>query len=390
MTSVSTTSVPGFMYQKHDSVVEIRHHAVFSESQTRIAALLRKLTEVQQLDDNGKVLQAACEELLGLRVPGDGHPPFTLQSYVQEETSRLIEAKLPRYLLYRYRYETYPQRRILDDFPPCLQIEPASICNYRCTFCYQIDVEFTRKTSGHMGVMPIELFKELVDQAFGRCEAVTLASRGEPLICPQFDEMVRYAAGKFLAMKINTNAWFLDEAKSHAILESDCNTVVFSADAASEPAYSQFRVGGSLERIVANIRRFREIREKHYPGSRTITRVSGVRVPGTPKLDQMEAFWEDVVDQVAFVRYNPWENTYQSPVNDITTPCSELWRRMFIWWDGIANPCDVDYKSTLSIGNIASHRLDELWRSEAYMRLREKHIAMQRARCSPCNRCTVV
>ena len=46
-------------------------------------------------------------------------------------------------------------------------------------------------------------------------------------------------------------------------------------------------------------------------------------------------------------------------VNEIATACSDLWRRMFIWWDGIVNPCDVDYKSTLAVGKATERRLSE-------------------------------
>lgn len=168
------------------------------------------------------------------------------------------------------------------------------------------------------------------------------------------------------------------------------NTLVFSADAASEPAYSQFRVGGKLERVLENVRRFHTIRARHYPRSRIITRVSGVKMPGTPGLDEMETVWGDLVDQVAFVRYNPWENTYERPVNDIPTPCSDLWRRMFVWWDGTVNPCDVDYKSTLAVGNVHRDRLSDVWTGEKYAALRAAHLARQRNAVSPCNRCTVI
>jgi radical SAM protein with 4Fe4S-binding SPASM domain len=165
---------------------------------------------------------------------------------------------------------------------------------------------------------------------------------------------------------------------------------VFSVDAASEPAYSRLRVGGTLERGHANIERFHAIRRTRYPHSRTITRVSGVKVPGTPGIEEMEGFWGDVVDQVAFVTYNPWENTYERPLNDLTTPCSDLWRRMFVWWDGTVNPCDVDYKSTLAVGNVREQSLGDLWRSARYETLRSHHLAQRRSHCSPCNRCTVI
>jgi len=377
-------------YKKQDSFSGMRHHGPVLDVLARIRAVYDGLLDSGMEISQAMLVREACEELLGLApVHGDG-PPFSLQTYVIEEINRLPDVALPRYLFYRYRYETYPQRKILDDFPPCLQIEPTSICNYRCVFCYQVDEDFTKKSGGHMGMMGLDSFKQLIDEATGKCEAITLASRGEPLICQKIEEMLAYATGKFLALKMNTNAWFLDEAKCHAILQSDLNTLVFSADAASEPAYSQFRVGGSLERVLKNVKQFRDIQVKHYPQSRTITRVSGVQVPGTPNLDQMEKFWGELVDQVAFVKYNPWENTYEQPVNEITTACSDLWRRMFIWWDGLVNPCDVDYKSTMAVGRTTEQGIGNLWKSDGYSRLREQHLRKQRAHCSPCNRCTVI
>jgi radical SAM protein with 4Fe4S-binding SPASM domain len=377
-------------YKKYQSFTEIRHRKPLQDVLPRIRSVRNALAGSGISAVSQSLVATACDEILGTAPTPAGHPAFTLNTQVIEEIDKLTDSELPRYLLYRYRYEVFPERKLLDHFPPLLQIEPASICNYRCVFCYQTDTVFTKRSEGHMGMMSLDLFKRLIDQTQGRCEAVTLASRGEPLINPHINDMLEYAAGKFLAMKMNTNAWYLDETKCHAILQSGLNTLVFSADAASEPQYSQFRVGGTLERILKNITLFREIRMKHYPNARLLTRVSGVQVPGTPNLDQMENFWGELVDQVAFVNYNPWENTYEQPVNTIETACSDLWRRMFVWWDGRVNPCDVDYKSTLSVGTAANTELGDLWRSDAYTKLREKHLDRQRSRCFPCQRCTVI
>lgn len=378
------------VYSKHDSFVEMAHTGQPAEVRGRLVRLLADLEA--RVPDPGRraVVGAACAEALDETPVAPGETRFRLQSYVLDEIARLADEDLPRYLHYRYRYEMYPEQKRLDDFPPLLQIEPASICNYRCVFCYQTDGTFTDRVGGQMGLMTGDVFKRVVDQAEGRCEALSLASRGEPLINKCIDEMLAYLRGKFLAVKINTNAWYLDEAKCHALLQADINTLVFSADAASEPSYSQFRVNGRLDRVVENISRFAEIRAKQYPKARVITRVAGVKVPGTPGLDEMERAWGSLVDQVAFVSYNPWENTYARPVNDLTTPCSDLWRRMFVWWDGTANLCDVDYKSTLAVGCVQDASLAALWQSEGYMRLRQAHQDGRRGDCSPCQRCTVI
>lgn len=374
------------VFDKANSLVAIRQRdRAYEQAHERIARLNAQLPGAD--DYRTTILRRACSDLLA--EPTDS-PHFALRDHVIEELRRHRDDELPRYMFYRYRYDMFPVLQQLDDFPPCLQIEPTSICNYRCVFCYQTDEAFTKPKNGHLGMMSLDLFKRVVDQAEGACEAITLASRGEPLMCPDFDPMLAYTAGKFLALKINTNAWYLDERKAHAILQADVNTLVFSADAAAEPLYSKLRVRGQLDRVVANIELFNRIRARDYPGARLITRVSGVRFCNEQSVDDMEGFWGGMVDQVAFVDYNPWENTYERPVNEIRTACSDLWRRMFVWWDGTVNPCDVDYKSTLAVGRTPERTLAELWRSGLYASLRERHSTGRRGEVSPCSRCTVI
>jgi MoaA/NifB/PqqE/SkfB family radical SAM enzyme len=373
---------PG-VYRKHDSFVAIRRRPAGPDD--LVLARVERLVR----EGDASALGPEARPLLP-RIRAELGGAFKLGTYEIEELRRIPDAQVLRYLAYRYRYDVFPARRELDRFPPCLQVEPTSICNYRCVFCYQTDAELTRKANGHMGSMPLELFREIVDQAEGRCEAITLASRGDPLICKDLKAMLAYCRGKFLGLKVNTNAWFLDEAMSHAILEAGVSTLVFSADAAAEPLYSQLRVGGSLDRVLANVRLFHEVRERHYPASTTITRVSGVKMREEQDLDAMEAFWGALVDQVAFVTYNPWENTYERPPSGVETPCSDLWRRMFVWWDGRVNPCDVDYRSTLSVANARGAKLEAIWRGEGYERLRAAHVEKRRGATFPCNRCTVV
>ncbi|MBI4596973.1 MAG: radical SAM protein [Candidatus Omnitrophica bacterium] len=377
------------VYTKANSFADIRVRTTPEDMLKRIQQIPLRLEATAMSEAAKAVVRQACQELLE---PAEAAGPalFRLHPYIVDEIGRLSDEELPRYVHYRYRYECYPQRKILDEFPPCLQVEPTSMCNYRCAFCYQTDAAFTQARAGHMGRMPLELFTQIVDQAVGCCEAVTLASRGEPSLCRELPAMLDYARGKFLALKLNTNASRLDERLCHAILSADVRVVVFSVDAASEPAYRQLRVGGTLAPVVANIRRFREIQQRHYPKARTISRISGVRVDAASSMSEMEAFWGGVVDQVAFVTYNPWENTYERPLNEVATPCSDLWRRMFVWWDGTVNPCDVDYRSTLAVGKVQEHRLSELWGGASYAALRTAHLQQARRGVAPCNRCTVV
>jgi len=379
-------------YRKHNSFIAFRQQDTGAES-----AILQRIAACCAREELTAALSAAHRDVLSravgdLTAPGNGSegPVFRLSPNVAHEIDTLPDEALPRYLVHRYRYEIFPDRHIVDAYPPYLQIEPTSMCNYRCVFCYETDRTFTRKSNGHMGFMPLDTFRRAIDQAEGNIEFISLASRGEPLLCPDIEPMLAYTCGKFLNLKMNTNASLLDEKKAHAILQSGIKTLVFSADAAEEPLYSQLRVNGHLDQVLANIERFRSIKETQYPDSNIVTRVSGVKFSDAQKIDSMETLWGGLVDQVVFVAYNPWENTYKRAPSEVAAPCTDLWRRMFVWWDGKINPCDVDYKSTLSVGNLANANLSEQWNSAAYTKLREAHLTQARGSVEPCRRCTVV
>lgn len=315
---------------------------------------------------------------------------FIITQFIAEEMNLLEDEQLDSFLYHRYRYDVFPKNNELDRFPPYLQIEPTSMCNYRCVFCYQTDNHFTNKKNGYMGNMSLDTYKRIVDQIEGEVEFLSLASRGEPTICKDFVPMLEYSRNKFLNLKVNTNASLLNETIIHALLSGGVKTLVFSADAAKEPLYSKLRVNGKLDKVLKNVELFFKIRETQYPDAKIITRVSGVKFDENQSIEAMNEIWGPLVDQIAFVKYNPWENIYETEPNGVLSPCSDLWRRMFVWFDGSVNPCDSDYRSTLKMGSILDSKIDELWNSDSYNSLRKAHLSKARQQVEPCRRCSVV
>ena len=256
--------------------------------------------------------------------------------------------------------------------------------------CYQSDKSFSVKSSGHMGYMNIDLFRKIVDEIEGKIEAVTFASRGEPTLSPILDEMLKYSYGKFLALKINTNATLLNEKKIHSLLSSDLQTIVFSIDEYNKENYEKIRVNAKFEKVISNLELFRTIKEKDYKDSKVQVRVSGVKINKDQDIEAISKFYKTFCDQVTLVNYNPWQSAYDNEINEIKDPCSELFRRIFIWWDGKVNPCDYDYKSYLSKWNAKEKSVKDIWNSEYYNKIRESHINQQRSDVEPCNRCIAV
>ena len=58
------------------------------------------------------------------------------------------------------------------------------------------------------------------------------------------------------------------------------------------------------------------------------------------------------MDHVVFVKEQVRWDTYNNTPDGVNSPCMYLWERMYVWFDGTTNPCDVDYKSELSMGKL--------------------------------------
>lgn len=301
------------------------------------------------------------------------------------------ESRWIDYIIYRYKLRLYPRLKKVTDFPVYALIEPTSICNFRCGFCFQADPTFNKKSQGFMKHMDIELFKRIVDELeLGRCRAITLASRGEPTLCPTLPEMLRYLKGKFLEVKLNTNGSMLNPELNAAILDS-VNELVFSVDAGDKETYEKLRLNGKFEKTFENVKSFNEQRKNH-PGAVTHTRISGVDV-GQDR-DELLATWGPLVDNVGITPCEERWNVYENEIKpDITSPCDYLWERTYIWADGKMNPCDVDYKSNLSPGSLtlgSTSTIGDIWHGEAYTNIRKKHLEGKRSEFNPCDRCGVV
>ena len=312
---------------------------------------------------------------------------FMINKHEINELKFIEDKKISRYLVYRYKYRFFSKEKRVGEYPPCLQIEPTSICNFRCIMCYQSDKSFSNKSKGFMNNMSLDLYKKVIDEVEGKVEAITLASRGEPTLNKDFKKMLNYSNKKFLALKINTNASMLNENLIHAILSTDIQSIVFSVDAADKETYEKIRVNGKFEQIMKNLKLFAQIRKDHYSKSKHIVKMSGVKISKNQSINSMEKQFQELADVIAFVNYSPWESAYDNKPNDFKHACKELWTRMFVWADGKVNPCDYDYKSILSKWNAKNRSISEIWTSKEYNDLREKHLNQKRNTLEPCVRC---
>ncbi len=295
------------------------------------------------------------------------------------------------YLVYRYKFAEYSQKKIVSDFPIVVAIEPTSWCNLRCIMCFQADRRFFTDKS-IMGFMDMGLYQRLVDEmAENQPCSLVLASRGEPMLHKDFVKMVSYATQNgIIDVKININATRLTEEKSRELLEAEPTTIVFSVDAGGKKEFEAIRIGANFDQVVANIMTFNKIRTKEFPHSRTKTRISMTIFRESQDAEAAENLWSDMVDEFAIHSADYRLDIYDHPLlpNEVR-PCNLLWERLYIWWDGKVNPCDIDYKSHLCLGQIGKDHptIRSAWLGEQMQQMRRDHLAGQKNRRYPCNQC---
>ena len=164
--------------------------------------------------------------------------------------------------------------------------------------------------------------------------------------------------------------------------------VVISADHYQKEEYERLRKNSNFEKILKNVDKLFEIRKLHYPNSITEIRVSGIDNEKDLNRGKFKNFWIKRSDHVtASFPLERW-NTYKNKIhNDINDPCENLWDRMYVWFDGKVNPCDADYKSFLSFGNLNKDSIKNIWNDKKIEKLREEHLNNERCKTSPCDRC---
>ena len=109
--------------------------------------------------------------------------------------------------------------------------------------------------------MSWELFTSIVDQVPGLQRAV-LHGVGEPMLVKNLPKMVRYLKERGTYVLFNTNGTVLNERNGRALIAAGLDELRVSLDAANEKSYLAVRGKNYFNRILKNIRAFRDLQER--------------------------------------------------------------------------------------------------------------------------------
>ncbi|HLH87595.1 MAG TPA: radical SAM protein [Xanthobacteraceae bacterium] len=157
----------------------------------------------------------------------------------------------------RYHEAIAAQRGVAAMQPPvCLYLETTNRCNLLCTTCPRTYEELEPPAD-----MSWELFVSIVDQVPGLARAV-LHGVGEPMLVKDLPRMVRYLKDRGVYVLFNTNGTVLTERNGRALIAAELDELRVSLDAATAESYRAVRGKSYFNRILKNVRRFRDLQER--------------------------------------------------------------------------------------------------------------------------------
>ena len=129
-------------------------------------------------------------------------------------------------------------------------------CNYNCEFC-----GFDYRTNPLKDQLTLERYKTIMGNIRpGLVTNMVFSGMGEPLLCNDFEKIVKYTRGKFphIRLSINSNGELLTGEKAE-LVANNLDTVVVSLHSLEAKTYSTISGNKSLQTVLDNITEIRRI-----------------------------------------------------------------------------------------------------------------------------------
>lgn len=277
--------------------------------------------------------------------------------------------------LFRILLDYRARRETVRTMPIRLWVESSSICNLKCIMCPNKNMSAAEKT-----VMPLELFKKIVDEARHFASDMYLHHRGEPLMNPALFDMITYAASAGIRTRFHTNGTLLTREKAEKLLKAGPQLVSFSVDGFEKETYEKIRGGATFETTVENIKRFASLRREMNLGKPYIVvekiRFKNTVLPGNKaailkiRNDFLAAGVDEIIEKDEYI----WaeETSPESATPRTCSTCTFPWYAMVICADGTVTPCPQDFWAKMKMRDVNRQTLAEIWNGEAYRDLRHR------------------
>lgn len=235
--------------------------------------------------------------------------------------------------------------------------EITNICNLSCSFC--------KKTKRTLQFISVENFAKVIESIKGYTTQICLHILGEPLLHPNFDELIEICNQNNIKVNLVTNGTLIEN------LSTDCNLkkVSFSLHSFPTEKFGEnyiFELKKYLEKICNFTEKFKGISELRLWNKDNDLGLNAYI------LEHLSNFYKC---EMPLVTHKIKENLYLGVASPFVWPslsepickgnyCYGLRHQMGILVDGTVVPCCLDGEGVINLGNIYQTPLREILDSE--------------------------
>lgn len=305
-------------------------------------------------------------------------------------------------ILARIYYTPSGRPFLVPPSPPTLQIEPTNICNFRCIMCPR---SVMKRPEGFMSLETFDnIFKgwsakysslNFTHIILGRPIRLSKAGSvkffflGEPLLHPEFDNLINMAVSEGCMVSVQTNGSLLVKSDfAERLVNSGVHGIGISVDGINKETYLSIRKGAEWERTVSGIKKLVEARRLSVVTRKPRIEISTILSDNDASLAlRTKDFMAEIFDGVDLIRFINLDRSYSPDFIDekgalyshgkilhasytSDAPlCMEPFSKLNILWDGNVTPCCHDIDGVMLFGSVESEKIDEIWRNQAFARL---------------------
>jgi radical SAM protein with 4Fe4S-binding SPASM domain len=260
--------------------------------------------------------------------------------------------------------------------PFIINVDPSDSCNFKCGFCPTGDRELMKKVGRPFITMNFDLFKKIIDDLKDfsvPIKVLRLYKDGEPLLNPNFAEMVKYAkdSGCVLRVDTTTNGSLLNPTLNRKLINSGIDRINISIEGVNAEQYMSFsKYKIDFDKFVANIRDLYNNKEN----CEIVVKINGDILTEEDKLFFKKTF-EDISDS-AYIEHimSCWPEfelrdglevnnelaLYGQEIKEVSV-CPYVFYSFSINSDGKVSLCFLDWSKKLLIGDTREEKLKDIW-----------------------------
>ncbi len=289
--------------------------------------------------------------------------------------------------------------------PISLSIEPTTACNLGCPECPSGLKQFSRET----GNLKAENFNRWITQLAPTLSYLNFYFQGEPFIHNDILQFISKASQAGIYTSTSTNAHFITQKKAEEIVLSGLDRILISIDGTTQEVYEQYRVHGSLQKVLDGTKHLVEARKKLKSKTPYIIFQFLVVRPNEHQIEEAKQLANEYkVNEIRFKTAQVYDYENGNPLiptiekysrykrlsngkfvvkSALDNHCWRMWSGAVVTWDGKVVPCCFDKDATHEMGNLSREDFKSIWKGKAYAMFR-KQLLKGRKEIDICKNCS--